>query len=572
MGKKKIRRPTGSGVKTVAKTDEAARATPTETAPRLRTPSEWMVILGTALALAVVFFVFALDQPYHLDTTAYFRSVRDLRAGHLTCGYGTRCMVSYFLIPFALFGERAVKVGFVAAAALFFLFSYLFAAKVFSRASAYVATLLQLFIPCGLITVTHLKEDFVGLMFLALALFLATRPVARWRILSAIAFAFSLLSKESLLLYAPFFLSIYGYYLFGTDLGLAKRTARDRRTWFWLAGGVAIVVAVTVSIKHDYLRGLASLTNSPYLGQFKGPFSSLLPAGFELYRRGFGVGVVFWMQLLGILLFALEKDRPRRILFGIFAANTVLVALFSMNNTVMTYRNFVVVAFLTLPMAVRAVELLVPRRWQGLAAAAAAVAVLAVGAKSYPYVAFHAHYNPQARFFGDLEGAIAPDSVLLSMDYAGLAKHYTGLETLQHDPDPDEAQARSFVGAIKGNTGKTYYLLPDALAYDAKNTLKAKMEAEFRVASAFQGWFEDYHGMDYGYSPSELQSKLEQQSGCRVSYVVEGGSPIDSLATDLYRYRMECEGGTKDASYTGYKGKVFTTLTHAHVYRLVGVP
>jgi len=241
-----------------------------------------------------------------------------------------------------------------------------------------------------------------------------------------------------------------------------------------------------------------------------------------------------------------------------------------MNNTVMTYRNFAVVAFLTLPMAARAVELLVPRRWHGLAAAAAGLAVLALGAKSYAYVTFHAHYNPQARFFGELKGAIPPGSVLLSMDYAGLAKHYTGLETMQHLPDPDEAQARSFVDVIRGNAAKTFYLLPDALSYDANGTVKTKMNAEFRVASAYQGWFEDYHGMDYGYSPSELQSKLERQSGCRVTYGVENGSPIDSMATELYKYRLECEGGVKDASYTGYKGKVFTTLTHAQVYRLVG--
>jgi hypothetical protein len=75
--------------------------------------------------------------------------------------------------------------------------------------------------------------------------------------------------------------------------------------------------------------------------------------------------------------------------------------------------------------------------------------------------------------------------------------------------------------------------------------------------------------MDYGYSPGELQSILERQSGCRVSFLVEGGSHIDSIATDTYKYHLECEGQTKESTYPGYKGKVFTTLKHAQVHRLV---
>jgi len=97
------------------------------------------------------------------------------------------------------------------------------------------------------------------------------------------------------------------------------------------------------------------------------------------------------------------------------------------------------------------------------------------------------------------------------------------------------------------------------------------MQSEFRVASVYEGWFEDYHAMDYGYSPGELQSTLERQTGCRVSYVVEARTQIASMAMDQYKYHLDCPGGAKDPTYPGYRGKVFPALTHAQVYRLVSV-
>jgi len=92
------------------------------------------------LFLAIYLFYFTLSTPYHVDTTGYFNSVNDFQNDFkITCGYGNRCMVSYFLLPFSIFGDYAVKIGFILAALLFFVFSYLFLKKIFSNKTALVA-------------------------------------------------------------------------------------------------------------------------------------------------------------------------------------------------------------------------------------------------------------------------------------------------------------------------------------------------------------------------------------------------------------------------------------------------
>lgn len=538
---------------------------------RFRGISEVALTSGIAAAIVLLLSIFTLSEPYHLDTTAYFNALADLKNGHVTCGYGTRCMVSYFLVPFAVAGAHAVKAGFVFAAVASFVFSYLFVARTFSRTTAYLSSLLLLAIPAGLMTITHLKEDFVGLMFVAVAFFLATLSRPRWHVISALSFGLSLLSKEWCILFTPFYGSIQVYYLFARPSEDVKVQLHRPRNWLVLAASLVIPLAVAVTIKHDYFKGLASLGASPYLGQFKGPFSDLLPVGFGQFKRGIGFEPLFWLQFLAPALLYLEKDWRKRTLCGVFIANAALVALFSMNNTVMTYRNFIIVVFLTFPPAIRALEISVRKRW--LTCAAGAVLIVAAIAKSYPYVAFHTRYNTQKRFLIDLRNKLQADPVLLTMDYAGLIHHYLDVPTEQHVPDPDEAQARLFTDGIRSDPRKSYYLFPDAISYDSRATLRTRLQQDFRLESIQEGWFEDYHTMDYGYSPSELSSVLERQTGCRANSTRGGTTPIGELNLDVYKYELDCGVKGKNTSeYPGYKGTVFPSLLRAHVYRLAPSP
>lgn len=531
---------------------------------------ELLVTAGIAAVALLFLSIFTLSEPYHLDTTAYFDALADLATGHVRCGYGTRCMVSYFLIPFAVAGSHAVKAGLVFAAVASFVFSWLFVRRMFSRNTAYLSSLLLLTIPAGLMTITHLKEDFVGLMFIAVSLFLATLPRSGWRLASALGLGLGLLSKEWCILYVPFYGSIQAYCLFIRSSDVTAELRRPRN-WIVLAATITIPFVVAVAVKHDYFKGLASLGDSPYLGQFKGPFSDLLPTGFGLFERGIGFAPLFWLQLLAVALLYLEKDWRKRVLYGAFATNAVLVALFSMNNTVVTYRNFVIVAFLTFPPAIRSLEILVRKQW--LLYAAGGILIVGTIAKTYPCVDFHARYNTQKGFLIALKDKLQANPVLLTMDYAGLIKYYLGVRTKQHIPDPDDVQSKLFGDGIEADEGKSYYLFPDAISYDSKGRLRALLQQEFRFDAIQKEWFEDYHTMDYGYSPSELGSVLERQTGCRANSTKDGTTSIGEVNMDMYRYDLDCgDRGHKSSEYPGYKGKVFPSLLQAQVFRLLSAP
>jgi hypothetical protein len=476
-------------------------------------------------------------------------------------------MVSYYLLPFSALGAEAVRVGFVTAATLFFLLCHRLLTRVLSPCTAYVAPLLVLATPAGIINVTHLKEDFVGLVFVAAAALLALQRATFARLASAVVFTGALLAKETFLVFAPFYASILACSIFVADDDPAPaRGPGAPRRWLLLASALAVAFVLTMVGKLDYLTELRWMTGSRHLGQFQGPFSSLLPSGFRMFERGIGLAPLFWFQLAGLAAALAERDRRRRIVLWIFVANGLLVAFFLMNITVMTYRHFVAVAFLTLPPAIYALERLVGRRWVYLAGGV--VAVVLVG-RTLPFVALHAHYNPQQRFLAGLNEVIDPDGVLLTMDYAGLAQHYLGNATRQHAIDPDPAAAAAFLESVRDDTGRPYYLLPDALAYDAQHAFRNELEKSFRLEPVYEGWFEDFHALDYGRRPDEIAAELAQQAGCEVVYEVDGIESIGAVQLDRYRFRATCGDAVKGTTRVGMLGTIFPYLTKAKVYQLV---
>jgi hypothetical protein len=204
----------------------------------------------------------------------------------------------------------------------------------------------------------------------------------------------------------------------------------------------------------------------------------------KAFQRGIGIPLLFWFRLAGVVAFFVEKGWRTRVLLSIFAVNAVLLAVFSMNNTAMTYRNFVLVAWLTLPLAAYSLERLVGRRWLYLAAGIALGALLV---RTYPYLDFHTRYHSQAEFFAGLTDKIGAGAVLLTMDYAGLAEHYLGRPTKRRAPDPYDAQAAAFVTSLRDDTAQAYYLLPDAFVNDAGRTVRRKLREAFTFELVHEG-------------------------------------------------------------------------------------
>jgi len=528
-------------------------------------PLPWLVVAATTVAVFGLLFSATLEQPYHLDTTAYFAGLRDWRDGRLTCPFATRCMVSYWLIPFSAFGEQAVRVGFVAAAALFFLFSYRFLSRALSPCAAYVGTLLVLATPAAVINVTHMKEDLVGLMFLAAAAGLAMDKSVVARLSSAVAFACALLAKETFLMFAPFYASILAHSIFLADDTAPARALREPRRWLLLAAALGVALTLTLIGKPDYVAELAWMTGSPHTGQFRGPFSPLLPAGFAMFERGIGLPVVFWFQLAGLVALLVERDWRRRIVLAILAASALLLAFFLMNITVMTYRHFVAVAFLSLPLATYALERVVGRRWVYVFGA---LFVLALVFRSYPFVAFHKQYNPQQQLFASLRDMVGPGDVVVTMDYAGLARHYLGVTTKQHAPDPDAAAAATFLQSIRDDAGRAHYMLPDALAYDARGAFRTELAKTFDLEPVREVWFEDFHTLDYGRKPDELATELARKTGCDVTWENDGTETVGTVELDRYRYRTTCGVAARDTTSLGYRGTVFPYLARLPIHRL----
>lgn len=526
----------------------------------------WAVVAATTVAVFGLLFSVTLEQPYHLDTTAYFQGLRDWSEGRLTCPFATRCMVSYWLIPFSGFGAQAVRAGLVAAAALFFLFSFRFLARALSPCAAYVGSLLVLATPAAMINVTHLKEDLVGLMFVAAAAGLALERSVVARLASAVVFACALLAKETFLMFAPFYASILGCSIFLFDETAPARAVREPRRWLLLGGAILTTLLLTLLGKPGYVAELVWMTDSPHTGQFRGPFSPLLPTGFWMFERGIGLPVLFWFQLAGLGAVLVERDWRRRIVLAIVAVSAIVLAFFLMNITVMTYRHFVAVAFLTLPLATYALERLVGRSWTYFFGA---IFVVALIFRTFPFLAFHKQYNPQQQLFAELRDVVAADDVVLTMDYAGLARHYLGSATRQHAPDPDAGEAAAFVESIRADGARRHLLLPDAIAYDAHGTFRRELEQAFRLEPVREVWFEDFHTLDYGRRPAELAAELAQKTGCDVTWERDGTEDVGAVELDRYRYRVACGEAVREVTYRGYRGTVFLYLTKVRVHRLV---
>src|SRR5262249_19910630 len=192
--------------------------------------------------------------------------------------------------------------------------------------------------------------------------------------------------------------------------------------------------------------------------------------------QGRGPPLMPRFRVVGAPLLIAKPDRQHRLLRAFFVVSAILVALLTMTITTVQYRHFLVVTFLTLPMAVFLVERFVARRWLYVAGA---IALAALVIRMYPALDFHARYNTQQRFFHGLRGALDANAVLVTTDHSGLARHYLGARRKPHAPDPTERQAQQFVQEIRDGVRRTHYVLPDAFAYDGYGTFGRALREAF---------------------------------------------------------------------------------------------
>ncbi len=534
------------------------------------------------ILLTIFLFYFTLSEPYHLDTTGYFNSLstfgKDLS---ITCGYSTRCMVSYYLLPFVVFGNFGVKLGFVLAALLFFLFSYLFLQKLFTKKTAIVSTLLTILLPASIITITHLKEDFIGIMFFSLALLLITYINRKdiWGIIanifSAIYLGFALLSKEIYLVFLPFYGLLYLYFFFELDEKETfnwpelKESFKLKKTILLILTPLLFLITLFL-IKPDYLSSILSLTNSPYLGQFAGFFSQYFSSGFSLWILGTGL-ILFIFELFGLISIFLEKSITKKILYGIFILQSIILVFFLCNNTVMAYRNFFVLGFLLLPLSFTSLELLFKKATKEMVIFCFVIFTIIISilllSQTYTYLDFHKNYNSENEFFSNLN--TQNNTIYLCMDDCGLVSFYTKNQIIEHPVDANLEQAIKFVNDLKEKLKTNdVYILPDFFGYDSQGNIQNQIKSNFNIVESKKTYYENYHSMDFGYNLEEYKNQIKPNN-CSVNYKQGDNYQLnkDTLVTQ-YIYSINCNGQTQTTNVFAYNDLVLTKLNIVSIYRL----
>lgn len=482
----------------------------------------WLV--ATLVVFAAIYPV-TLSEPYHYDTSAYMKTVKHfLASGEVQTFYRTRPMAGYALLPLAtVMGEKTLALTM----ALAFACSATLTVRLFFRpiglhaAAAGVAA--ALLAPAALMTATHVKEDFVALLFVIAGSLLLMRGGGMSAAGGGIAFGLAWLTKELMLAVYPF----------GIGLALVAALPPDGRprdlrrpaVWVGVLCFLAASLGVVLAIRPSHLTAVAALTSSPSTGQFLGPLSELAPAGIRAWRRGVGE-ILFFAQALGVLALALDLSFRRKLFCALMLGEAALLAVFLVNTTTVHYRHFMWPAIFVLPLAALVVLRTVERSGirrpfpELLLYALSAVPVVQSLWAVAPAVLLRNAYNPVAAFYGGirLDGG---SPVLLGMDNCMHADYFSGIECRTHEFQPSPVQAKEFADEVERliREGRSVYLMPDFLAYDREGNTARSMQDRFTVVDSESRWYEDYHAMDFGWSTSEARRRLAGGiPGCSVDF------------------------------------------------------
>ncbi|MBF0319685.1 MAG: glycosyltransferase family 39 protein [Nitrospirae bacterium] len=557
----------------------------------MRLTKERAVAAVMFAAFAVILFAYTLKEPYHYDTVLYMKTVDTFAASSkLQCFFDARCLVGYTLIPLSIvIGQLTLPVTMAICALLALFFYYLWIKDLAGYRAALISTLFLFITPASLMTITHLKEDFIGLMYMSAALWLAGkgRP-PYFKYISGIVLGLAILSKDTITLFLPFF-AFYAY-MSAVDIkdSLTDVLKKSNLKTGLIHAGIVLGVALAVSfiIDSSHFIGLIRKTKSPYDGQFLGVFSALFATGIGFWRYGVG-SVLFFAQFIGLAAPFLVKDRVRRLIYTAFAVEFLAISDFYCNITVVKYRHFLWPGLMSFPiMAVALEEILIKYKVKEstinvyLYGASVLISIVLFMSVS-PALSFHARYNPIADFFKNA-GIAKDNATVLGMDNCVFVPYFTKMECGIHPPDPSEAAAREYArGVLSGmEGGKKIYLLPDFFSYDKKGTLRKAFSDSFTGNMVYRNWFVDFHMMDYGYSLDELKGSILSQyprGTCSVTYDKTGDDTIltgksENVPVEIYTYTLQCGTDAKSMAVALINGRAFTGLEQKGIIQLGLIP
>ncbi|MBF0516323.1 MAG: glycosyltransferase family 39 protein [Nitrospirae bacterium] len=538
------------------------------------------------VSFAVVLFAFMLKEPYHYDTVLYMKSVDVFKdSSKLQCFFDARCVTGYTLVPLSIMlGKLTLPVTIALTALVALFFYYLWIKELAGFRAAICSTLFLFITPAALMTITHLKEDFIALMYLLAALWLAgkNRP-SYFKFIAGVVLGLAILSKDTITLFLPFF--AFYVYINETNIkdSLTDVLNRTNINKGLIKVGIIVAAAIAVSLIIDssHFIGLIRKTKSPYDGQFLGVFSSLFPTGVAFWRYGVG-SFLFVGQFIGLTAPFLVNDRKKRIIYLAFAVQFLAISDFYCNITVVKYRHFLWQGVLSFPIMLVAVDEMLKRYKikntlsnvlvYGTSAVVSAILFVSV----YPTLSFHTRYNPVADYFKNA-GLTKDNATVLGMDNCVFVPYFMGIQCGIHPPNPSEDDARRYARDVLANveSGKTVYLLPDFFSYDRDGQLRRAFSEFLSGRVVYSNWFADFHAMDYGYSPAELKDNLlSQYPQCSISFEKTGSDTIasgksESVPVEIYTYKLQCGGSTNTMVVPAIKGRVFTGLEVKGIIQLL---
>ncbi|KWT79621.1 ArnT family glycosyltransferase [Candidatus Magnetominusculus xianensis] len=540
------------------------------------------------LCFAVVLFMFTLKEPYHYDTVLYMKTVDTFKdTSKLQCFFDARCATGYTLVPLSiLIGKLTLPVTMALSALFGLFFYYMWIKELAGFRAAFVSTLFLFITPAALMTITHLKEDFIGLMYLSAALWLSGRGRPSYcKYISGVVLGLAILSKDTITLFLPFF----AFYIYVNMADIKNswtdifKTANLKKGLLKVGIIMGAALAVSFIIDSSHFIGLIRKTKSPYDGQFLGVFSELFPMGVSFWRYGVG-SFLFICQFIGLAAPFLVKDRAKKLIYLAFAVQFLAISDFYCNITVVKYRHFLWQGVMSFPIMAAALDEILKRYnikeplSNALVYGASIIVSIVLFMSVYPALVFHTRYNPVADFFKNAD--IAKDNAMvLGMDNCVFVPYFMGLQCGIHPLNPSEAQASEYARGVLSSlqSGKTIYLLPDFFSYDRDGQLSKEFSELFTGRVVYRNWFADFHAMDYGYSPDTLKDNLLRQyppGTCGITYDKTGDDTISTSRTEgvpveIYTYKLQCGSSVNTMNAAVIKGRAFTGLEVKGIMQLL---
>ncbi|MBF0337482.1 MAG: hypothetical protein HQL05_06575 [Nitrospirae bacterium] len=543
--------------------------------------------------IAGILFIFGLTEPYHYDTAEYMQAVQIFKeTSEIRCFPVARCFNSYSLLPLSLLtGYMTLPVTVFLSALLTLIMYFFWIRALTDHTTAAVSTTLLFIVPASIMTITHMKEDFLVLMYMLAAMLLVSgkRP-GYVRYAGGVLYALAILSKEMPIMFLPLFVTSMYVYSLRDDAQWGDFISRDSL----LRGGreIAVFLLVTVATVSvfdiHHFQALWTSAASPYVGQFKGLFSSLFPVGISSWRYGVGT-FLFVAQFIGLASIVFETDRVKKTIHAAFILEFVLLFFFLCNLSVRVYRHFLWPSLVSLPLMVvvfrNALSLIGIRQTVRDAITWGTCILIAMFLfySVYPVLSFHRKVNTIAEFYKNIPGE-RHNTLVMGMDNCIFVRYFSHLRCISHPVDATEAQARDFANSITAEmqNGTTVLVLPDFLSYDAHKNITNVFTSSFPIEKVYSNWFQDYHFMDYGYTVDEYRDILlfkTKRSGKDVSNCnvvchksTRGTIALKTAAAldiEYHACNMYCEGGSyREDNIVMMHNRLFPDLKVASVVRL----